>query len=69
MKMQKQKGYGEIELVALFFYLIIVVAAILGWILNIIKLVDSDFAHLTGMIVMRCIGVVMAPLGVVLGYL
>lgn len=39
-----------------------------GWIANIVKIVGSDFGHITGMLVMRIIGVFVAPLGAVLGF-
>lgn len=54
---------------ALAFYLVLIVVGGYGWIENVIKLFGSDFAHLTGALVLRCIGVFVAPLGVVMGYL
>lgn len=39
---------------------------IIGWVLNIMQIAQSD--HITGMIVVRIIGVFMAPLGAVLGW-
>lgn len=41
-------------------------AAVFGWVLNIIKLADSPF--LTGMVVARALGALLAPVGAVLGY-
>lgn len=40
-----------------------------GWITNIVKLIGSDFGGITGMIVARAIGIFVAPLGAVLGFL
>lgn len=40
-----------------------------GWIANIVKLIGSDFGGITGMIVARAIGIFVAPLGAVLGFL
>lgn len=40
-----------------------------GWIWNIVKILGSDFGTITGMLVLRVIGVFVAPLGVVLGFL
>lgn len=54
---------------ALAFYLMLIIAIGYGWIENIIKLFHSDFGRITGALVLRVIGVVMVPLGVVMGYL
>jgi hypothetical protein len=40
-----------------------------GWIANIVKRVGSNFDPLTGMVVARAIGIFVAPLGAVLGFL
>jgi hypothetical protein len=48
---------------------LVVLATLGGWIANIVKLCGSDFDPLTGMVVLRVIGVIVAPLGAVLGYL
>lgn len=53
-------------MVAILFWLAVVIAAVAGWILNIVALVHS--AGFTGLMVARAIGVFMFPLGVVLGY-
>lgn len=49
-------------------YLAIVLLAIGGWIANVVKIVGSDFNDITGLLVIRIIGVFMAPLGAVLGF-
>jgi hypothetical protein len=46
----------------------IVLALVVGWVMNIITLVDADFANITGLLVLRVIGIFIAPLGGVLGY-
>ena len=63
--MIKQKGYTSTEAITA----IIVIIGMWGWVVNIIKIVGSDFGQLTGMLVMRCIGVFIAPLGAVLGFM
>lgn len=63
--MKNQKGNAVIGVI---FLIAIVIAGFAGWVLNIVKLADMDFAHITGMIVLRAIGILMAPLGAVLGY-
>ena len=57
------------------FIISIWVIAIVGWVLNIVKLVRNLKANqgqqtsITPMFVARCIGVFAAPLGSVLGYI
>ena len=40
-----------------------------GWVLNLITLYHSDFSSLTGALVLRVIGVFVAPIGAILGFL
>ena len=52
--------------------IVLVIVALVGawgWISNIIKLASMDFGGVTGMLVLRAIGVFVAPLGAVLGFL
>ena len=56
---------GQLALV----FLIVALVGAWGWISNIIKLASMDFGGVTGMLVLRAIGVFVAPLGVVLGFL
>ena len=56
---------GQLALV----FLIIALVGAWGWISNIIKLASMDFGGVTGMLVLRAIGVFVAPLGAVLGFL
>lgn len=39
-----------------------------GWVLNISKIVGSDFTQVNGLLVARIIGAFVAPLGAVLGF-
>ena len=43
-------------------------AVIGGWIANIVKLFGIASDPLTGMFILRCVGVFFAPVGAVLGY-
>lgn len=43
-------------------------AAVAGWIMNLYKIVHEVADPLTGLFIVRCIGVVMAPVGAVLGW-
>ena len=45
------------------------VAGIGGWIANVVKLVGMDVGTLSGMLIVRAIGVVVPPLGSVMGFL
>lgn len=40
----------------------------IGWVLNLIDIFNSDFANITGLLVLRVIGVFLAPLGSFLGW-
>lgn len=62
--MQKQKGFTVVELMIV---LIAVVSAV-GWIWNIIKIIATVADPITGLFLVRCVGVIVAPLGVIVGY-
>ena len=36
--------------------------------MNIAAIAHADMAHITGMLILRCIGIFVAPLGAVLGF-
>lgn len=40
-----------------------------GWILNIVAVCQSNFNEVTGMLVCRCIGIIVFPVGAVVGWL
>lgn len=63
-----QRGFTLIEMIYVGFALLIVVG-VGGWISNIVKLIGMDFGVITGMLIVRAIGVVVAPLGSVMGFL
>ncbi|HJV73145.1 MAG TPA: hypothetical protein VJ654_02900 [Noviherbaspirillum sp.] len=67
--MKKQNGFTSIEGIIVLFYLIVIIGGGYGWIANIVKLFNADFTRITGALVLRCIGIVAAPLGAVMGYL
>lgn len=48
-------------------YIIAIIAGGYGWVMNIITLANMD-SILTGMGALRAVGVIVAPLGAVLGY-
>jgi hypothetical protein len=43
------------------------VLGIIGWIANIVVLYGMSFDHLSGALVLRVIGIFIAPLGAILG--
>ena len=63
--MKKQCGATAVE----FVLTMIIFLSIGGWIANIVKLVGSSFDPLTGMVVLRGIGVFMPLLGGLLGFI
>ena len=67
--MNSQRGYTRIELSVVLFMIPLIVGGFWGWVWNIVKIVGSDFGQITGLLVMRVIGVFLAPLGAVLGFL
>lgn len=68
MQMNKQRGFTLTELAAVLFLLSVVIAGAVGWVWNIVKLVAMTDI-LTGLGIVRIIGIFVAPLGAVLGYL
>jgi hypothetical protein len=63
--MKSQKGFTTAHLIVVVFFL----AAIGGWVANIVKLAGCSFDPLTGIVIIRAIGVVVAPLGAVMGFI
>ena len=63
--MKNQLGYASVQLI----FIVVWLAAIGGWITNIVKIVGTLSDPITGMFIFRCVGIVVAPLGAVLGYI
>lgn len=49
--------------------ILLIIAFVYGWINNIIIVCHSNFTPLTGMVVVRCIGIFVAPIGAILGFI
>lgn len=49
-------------------YLSLLILLLGGWVMNLIEIVNYDFASITGMIILRIAGIFIAPLGAVLGW-
>jgi len=62
MKNQIGSTITELLLVLIF------AGGFVGWVWNIVKIIAVVNDPITGMFVFRCVGVVFAPLGAVLGY-
>lgn len=56
------------DLIALGLYLALIGVCAYGWIMNIVTIAHSNFNDLTGLLILRLVGIFIAPLGVVLGY-
>lgn len=61
----------KLELTSLMVYVSIAIGMMYGWIMNIVVIFHStfDLTNLSAILVLRIIGVFVAPLGVVLGYM
>ena len=65
--MGKASDAGAVALIA--FPIILWLAAIGGWVANIVKIFGTADDPITAFFIIRCIGVFAAPLGAVLGFL
>lgn len=45
----------------------IVLLGLLGWGMNLVEIAQADF--ITGLVILRVVGVFIAPLGAILGYI
>ena len=64
-EVKRQRGFTLVE----FMLVVLVLLGAGGWIANVVKIVGTGFADFNGMLIARCIGVFLAPLGAVLGFL
>lgn len=64
--MKKFEEIGAICLFALF--ISGMGAAIFGWLLNVMTVIQTVDMSITGMFILRCVGIFVAPLGAILGY-
>ena len=49
-------------------FILLAIAAVVGWIANVCQIVHALNLPITGMFIFKCVGVIVAPLGVVLGW-
>ena len=50
-------------------FLSVLLAGFIGWILNIFAIFHADFSVITGALALRIIGVFVAPIGCIMGWL
>ena len=62
--MDKQKGFTSSELIVV----IVLLIGIVGWIMNIVAIAHANINEISGLLILRIIGIFVAPLGAVLGY-
>lgn len=48
---------------------LLVIFGAIGWVMNIIEIVGSFSDPITGAFIFRCIGVIVLPLGAILGWI
>jgi hypothetical protein len=65
MTMKKQLGYTIVEIV----FVLIALFGAIGWVWNIFKLVGMNLDPITGMLIVRAIGIFVFPVGMVVGYI
>ena len=65
MNYTKQKGFTLLEMIVVF----VLLFGVGGWIANIVKIFAILNEPITGMFILRIVGVFAAPVGAVLGYL
>lgn len=66
--MKTRLDYLSTHITALALVFLVVVGGLGGWVWNIVKLAHMGFDPLTGMAVLRIVGIFLAPLGAILGY-
>lgn len=44
------------------------IAAVAGWVINILEVFGSNFSVITGELVLRVVGIFIPPIGAVMGY-
>lgn len=64
-----QSGFTLVDMAITLFFLVIGLGGVIGWIINIVDVAHASFAHLTGMVVLRVVGIFVPPLGAVMGFI
>ena len=59
---------NEVGVTLILVYLAVLLGLVIGWVMNIIKIVELVGGDITGILITRLVGTVVFPLGGVLGY-
>ena len=68
MKIKKQSGFTASELLSVFFGIILILGMI-GWIMNIITIFSTMANPISGVFIIRIVGIIVAPIGAIMGWL
>ena len=63
--MNKQTGFTLPQLIVL----LVILAGGFGWCWNIVKLISMSLDPITGLLIVRAIGIFVFPVGMIVGYL
>lgn len=61
-----RKAFTIVELLMIPIFLI-VIAMLVGWVANIVQIVHTISDPITGLFILKCVGILVAPVGGVLG--
>lgn len=67
--MKTQNGFTFPEMLMGLFMFVVVVGGGIGWIWNIVKLCSMGFDPLTGLLIVRAVGIFVFPVGMVVGWI
>ena len=67
--MKKFSGQISVSLPVVLFFIGLFLAAVGGWVANIVKIFGTSFDPLTAIAVLRVVGIFIPPLGSILGFL
>lgn len=62
--MKKQLGYTLTEIIVV----LVILAGGFGWCWNIVKLIGMNLDPITGLLIVRAIGIFVFPVGMIVGY-
>ena len=66
--MAKSKVGEAVSWVGVGALIALILVPVYGWVHNIISIIHAVDAPMTGMFILRCIGIFVAPLGALLGF-
>lgn len=68
MKNNKQSGNVMVSFMLFVTFAAIILGLMAGWVMNLVTLFHSNFTPITGALVLRVVGIFVAPIGGVMGY-